>query len=105
MLGVALLSLVRGLESFEVELVVCKPTGISVYSTRIYNLFHDQPPQLGEATALGFVFLVLMLLLAVFYLRAIPHRPGSSQLFETAASHAPGLTDACSGSVRTCPRE
>lgn len=71
MLGVALLSLVRGLESFEVELVIGKPAGISVYSTRIYDLFHDQPPQMGEATALGFVFLVVMLLLAVFYQRAI----------------------------------
>src|SRR5579862_6089169 len=70
-LGVALLSLVRGLESFEVELVIGKPAGISVYSTRIYDLFHDQPPQFGEATALGFLFLIIMMILATVYQRAI----------------------------------
>jgi iron(III) transport system permease protein len=41
-----------------------KPAGISVYSTRIYDFVRDQPPRYGEATALGLVFLVMMLLLA-----------------------------------------
>src|SRR5207248_10438060 len=73
-LGVALLSFVRSLESFEVELVIGKPAGISVYSTRIYDLAHDQPPRFGEATALGFIFLVVMMGLAIFYQRAIRGR-------------------------------
>ncbi|HLQ32576.1 MAG TPA: ABC transporter permease subunit, partial [Chloroflexota bacterium] len=62
-LGVALLSFVRSLEAFEVELLLGKPVGIFVYSTRIYDLVKDQPPRFGEATALGFVFLVVMLAL------------------------------------------
>jgi iron(III) transport system permease protein len=73
-LGVGLLSFVRSLESFEVELVLGKPAGISVYSTRIYDLAHDQPPRYGEATALGFLFLVVMMALAIFYQRAISGR-------------------------------
>jgi iron(III) transport system permease protein len=72
--GVAVLSFVRSLEAFEVELVIGKPAGISVYSTRIYDLFRDQPPRLGEATALGFVFLVVMMGLAAFYQKAISGR-------------------------------
>ena len=73
-LGVALLSFVRSLEAFEVELLLGKPVGIFVYSTRIYDLVKDQPPRFGEATALGFVFLVVMLALAWLYQRAISGR-------------------------------
>src|SRR5581483_11497889 len=73
-LGVMLLAFVRSLETFEVELVIGKPAGISVYSTRIYDLVRDQPPHFGEATALGFVFLLVMVVLAVFYQRAIRGR-------------------------------
>jgi iron(III) transport system permease protein len=73
-LGVTLLTFVRSLESFEVELVIGKPAGIAVYSTRIYDLVHDQPPRYGESTVLGFVVLVVMLLLAWFYQRAISGR-------------------------------
>ncbi len=73
-LGVALLSFVRSLEAFEVELLLGKPVGIFVYSTRIYDLVRDQPPRFGEATALGFIFLVVMLGLAYFYQRAISGR-------------------------------
>ena len=40
---------------------------LSVYSTRIYDLVRDQPPRFGEATALGFVFLVVLLALALLY--------------------------------------
>ena len=73
-LGVTLLAFVRSLESFEVELVIGKPAGINVYSTRIYDLVHDQPPRYGESTALGFVVLLVMLVLAWFYQRAISGR-------------------------------
>ncbi|HLG73877.1 MAG TPA: iron ABC transporter permease, partial [Chloroflexota bacterium] len=73
-IGVTLLTFVRSLEAFEVELVVGKPAGISVYSTRIYDLFHDQPPRFGEATALGFVVLLVMMGLAWLYQRMISGR-------------------------------
>jgi iron(III) transport system permease protein len=66
-LGVTVLSFVRSLEVFEVELLLGKPANISVYSTRIYDLFRDQPPRVGEATALGFIFLVVLVGLAVLY--------------------------------------
>jgi iron(III) transport system permease protein len=66
-LGVLVLSFVRSLEVFEVELLLGRPANISVYSTRIYDLVRDQPPRFGEATALGFVFLVTLLGLALLY--------------------------------------
>ncbi|HLH24779.1 MAG TPA: iron ABC transporter permease [Chloroflexota bacterium] len=64
-LGVTVLAFVRSLEVFEVELLLGKPANISVYSTRIYDLVRDQPPRFGEATALGFVFLLMLLGLAI----------------------------------------
>jgi iron(III) transport system permease protein len=66
-LGVTVLSFVRSLEVFEVELLLGRPANISVYSTRIYDLFRTQPPHIGEATALGFIFLIVLVGLAVLY--------------------------------------
>jgi iron(III) transport system permease protein len=66
-LAVAILTFVRSLEAFEVELLLGRPAGISVYSTRIYDLVRDEPPLYGQATALGFVFLLVMVALAIFY--------------------------------------
>jgi iron(III) transport system permease protein len=66
-LGIAVLSFVRSLEVFEVELLLGKPAGIQVYSTRIWDLVREQPPKFGEATALGFVFLLTLMGLAVLY--------------------------------------
>lgn len=66
-LGVTILAFVRSLEVFEVELLLGKPAGIPVYSTRIYDLVREQPPSYGSATALGFVFLLVMVVLAVVY--------------------------------------
>ncbi len=66
-LGVTVLAFVRSLEVFEIELLLGRPVNLAVYSTRIYDLVRDQPPRFGEATALGFVFLVVMLGLAVLY--------------------------------------
>jgi iron(III) transport system permease protein len=73
-LGVAVLTFVRSLESFEVELVIGKPASIFVYSTRIYDLIRDQPPRFGEATAVGSVFLVIMVGLGWLYQRMIAGR-------------------------------
>jgi iron(III) transport system permease protein len=64
---VALLSFVIGLQVFEIELVLGQPVGLWVYSTKIYDLARDIPPRYGEATALGFVFLVILLALAALY--------------------------------------
>ena len=71
-LAITALSFIRGLESFNVELLLGSPVGIYVYSTRIYDYIRQEPPAFGEATALGSVFLVVLAALAYFrqrYLR------------------------------------
>ncbi len=60
-LGVGILSFVRSLESFEVELVLGLPAKIYVFSTLIYDLAREQPPLYGQATVLGLMFLLLLL--------------------------------------------
>ena len=64
--AIAVMSFIRGLESFNVELLLGVPAGIYVYGTRIYDYIRQEPPAYGEATALGSVFL---LVLAVLYRR------------------------------------
>jgi iron(III) transport system permease protein len=66
-LAIAVLSFIKGLESFNIELLLGTPAGIFVYGTRIYDYLHQEPPAFGEATALGSVFLLVLALLAVFY--------------------------------------
>ncbi len=66
-LGIAFLSFVRSLEVFEVELLLGLPAKLYVYSTLIYDFAREQPPRYGEATAAGFVFLIVLLGLAVVY--------------------------------------
>ncbi|HLG73688.1 MAG TPA: iron ABC transporter permease [Chloroflexota bacterium] len=60
-LGITILSFVRSLESFEVELVLGLPAKLYVYSTLIYDLSREQPPLYGQATVLGMMFLLLLL--------------------------------------------
>ena len=66
-LAIAVLSFIRGLESFNIELLLGTPAGIFVYGTRIYDYLHQEPPAFGEATALGSVFLLVLAVLAVLY--------------------------------------
>jgi iron(III) transport system permease protein len=70
-LAVAALSFIRGLESFNTELLLGAPAGIYVYATKIYDYTRHEPPAFGEATALGSVFLVVLAILAVFYQRRL----------------------------------
>jgi iron(III) transport system permease protein len=65
-LVVMLMGLIHSLEAFEVELILGAPQKIDVYSTRIYELVFQQPPQYGAATALGSVVLLMMLPFIVF---------------------------------------
>jgi len=60
--------LIRSLEAFEIELLLGTPVGIYVYSTRIYDLIDESPPQFGVATALGTLFLLAIFFLASLYL-------------------------------------
>ncbi len=68
-LAIAALSFIRGLESFNTELLLGTPVGIYVYATRIYDYTRQEPSAFGEATALGSVFLLVLALLAFFYQR------------------------------------
>lgn len=55
------LGFVRLFESFEIELLLGIPFGFFVFSTKIIDLAQQEPPLLGQATALGSVTLVLLL--------------------------------------------
>ena len=68
-LAVAVLSFIRGLQSFNTELLLGTPAGIYVYSTRIYDYIHREPASYGEATALGSVFIITLGVLLFFYWR------------------------------------
>jgi iron(III) transport system permease protein len=68
-LAITVLSFIRGLQSFNTELLLGAPVGIYVYSTRIYDYIRQEPPAFGEATALGSVFLVVLAVLLFFYWR------------------------------------
>jgi len=74
-LAIAALSFIRGLESFNTELLLGTPVGIYVYATRIYDYTRQEPPAFGEATALGSVFLLVLAVLASVYRR---HLAGKS---------------------------
>ena len=56
------LGFVRLFESFEIELLLGVPFGFYVFSTKIVDLAQQVPPLLGQATALGSVTLVLLLI-------------------------------------------
>jgi iron(III) transport system permease protein len=66
---VLLAALIRGLESFQIELLLGKPIGIYVYATRIYDLIQWEPPLFPQAMALSTLFLGILFLLALFYQR------------------------------------
>lgn len=68
-LAIAVLSFIRGLQSFNTELLLGTPVKIYVYSTRIYDYIRQEPPAFGEATALGSVFLGVLAVLLFFYWR------------------------------------
>jgi iron(III) transport system permease protein len=66
-LAIAVLSFIKGMESFNTELLLGLPAKIYVYGTRIYDYLRQEPPAYGEATALGSVFLLILFILAFFY--------------------------------------
>lgn len=67
LLTVWLAGVIRGLESFQVELLLGRPAGIEVFSTRIYDLITWEPPEFAQAITLSTFFLGVLFLLAVFY--------------------------------------
>jgi iron(III) transport system permease protein len=67
LLTIVLASVVRNLEAFEIEQLLGKPAGIYVYATRIYDLIQWEPPLFAQAMSLSTLFLVILVLLALFY--------------------------------------
>ena len=61
-----ILGLIRSLEAFEIELILGRPIGLHVFSTKIYSFMTVEPPQFAPASALGSFFLIVLGLLVVF---------------------------------------
>ena len=57
------LGLIRSMEAFEIELLLGVPIGLFVYSTKIRDLVAYEPPDYAAATALGSIFLLLLLVM------------------------------------------
>jgi iron(III) transport system permease protein len=60
-----ILGLIRSLEAFEIELLLGVPIGFYVYSTKIYGLVIQEPPDFPPAMALSTAFLGVLLLLMI----------------------------------------
>ena len=58
---VFLLSTIRGLQTFEIEMILGAPIGLFVYSTKIYTLLFQAPPSFASATALSTITLFILL--------------------------------------------
>jgi iron(III) transport system permease protein len=58
---------IRSLEAFEVEQLLGTPSGIMVYSTRIFDLLRNLPPDKPQAMALSTFFLVILFVLVGCY--------------------------------------
>jgi iron(III) transport system permease protein len=66
LLVTVLMSLIKGLEAFELELVLGAPFDFAVYSTKIYQLLQGSPPDYPAATVLATAILGIMVPLIVY---------------------------------------
>ena len=87
-LAVSVLSFIRGLQSFNTELLLGTPAGIYVYSTRIYDYLHREPRAYGEATALGSVFLFVLGNPVVFLLEVSQRQQEIHRCYRSRLFHA-----------------
>ncbi len=55
------ISLINSLESFEIELILGPPTNFYVFSTKIFQVVREDPPQFAIATVLGLAILISLL--------------------------------------------
>ena len=65
-LTVLFMSVIRGLETFEIELILGLPINFSVYSTKIYSLMSEEPSEFRVAGMLGITILAIALPLIIF---------------------------------------
>ncbi|MEX0729813.1 MAG: iron ABC transporter permease [Aquisalimonadaceae bacterium] len=73
-LVITVLGIIRSLESFEIELILGTPHRIDVYSTLIYRLVQNDPPDYQIASALGVAIMMLMAVLIWLQFRAVRRR-------------------------------
>ena len=58
--AILLLAMIRAMQSFEIELVLGPAFSFYVYSTQVYSLIGQEPPDFGAASALATVGLLLI---------------------------------------------
>jgi len=74
-LGVTILAFVKGLETFDVPIILGTPAGIRVVATEIFGQIQDNiPPNYGAASALSTSLLVLVIVLVFLQWRALGKR-------------------------------
>lgn len=61
LLAILLLALIRAMQSFEIELVLGPPFRFYVYSTLVYTLIGQEPPDFSAASALATIGLMLII--------------------------------------------
>lgn len=82
-LVVAIMGIIRALESFEIELVLGLPARVQVYSTWIYGFLRQESTDHATASALGVLIMVPMLVLALAA-RAV----SAGKQYTTVSGHA-----------------
>ncbi len=60
LLVVLVIAMMRGMQAFEIELILGAPVKFYVYSTKIYDLVLQEPPQYGPAMALSTIALLML---------------------------------------------
>jgi iron(III) transport system permease protein len=92
-LATAMIGLINTLESFEIELILGIPQNIMVYSTLIYDMMGDDPPDFATASVLGIAIIVFLTALA----------GGSTLIARTDDQAAQGRFVTVSSHSRTTP--
>lgn len=86
---------IRSLESFEVEQLVGTPAKIFVFTTSIYDMLRQEPPEFGRAMAFGSLFLVVALVLSLAQAIYAKRHPAvatvRAQSFRTGMASGSGL--------------
>jgi iron(III) transport system permease protein len=73
-LTVLTLSIIRAVQSFEIEMVLGPPINFFVFGTKIYQLVAKEPPAFGAATALAVVGFVLIAPLVLIQRRMLARK-------------------------------
>jgi iron(III) transport system permease protein len=60
-LAILMIAMIRAMQSFEIEMVLGAPIRFYVYSTQVYTLIGQEPPDFGAASALATIGLVCLM--------------------------------------------